>query len=362
MIDLNDLKFISERFGMPISGTPAPISIYKDGIFKGKEGINPHQTNFLYPDRKIVAVFHVKPIYYLHQNGQWRPMGEIASGFGNRWINLRKDWDKKCDLRYIRWLMKRMELIKGNVNYPFPTKLLPIREGQEIMFASPETFYPDPNVETTTVDGLVYHENLAGLAWADIRTATGNNAIDDTDANIFSGLRGDGNTDKWDRLLRAIFLFDTSPLPDTATISSAVLSLKGLGSVNPGGTSPSINIYVSNPAADTSLTGTDFATTGTTAFATAIAFASWSDAGYNDFTLNASGIANISKTIVSKFSAVNANYDVAGSAPAWSSGNQDTINGYYAETAGTTSDPKLVVTYTVPAVNRAGAILMSLLA
>ena len=42
-----------------------------------------------------------------------------------------------------------------------------------------------------------------------------------------------------------------------------------------------------------------------------------------------------------------ATYDAANSAPTWVSGAEHYFEGCYADTAGTTSDPKLVVTYTL---------------
>ena len=89
-VDWNDLEFVSKRFGAPIFGMPCPII---------KNKINPHVTNFLMRNGQSISVFHIKPIYYLHHNGQWRPMEEIAYSFGNYHLNLKKDWEEKMDLR-----------------------------------------------------------------------------------------------------------------------------------------------------------------------------------------------------------------------------------------------------------------------
>ena len=110
---------------------------------------------------------------------------------------------------------------------------------------------------------------------------------------------------------------------------------------------PDTNIFSSSPATNTDLVAGDFAQTGTVAFSTSISYANWSTTGYNDFTLNGSGLANIAKIGISKFCAKNKNYDVDGIAPTWSSNQGAAVNGYLADDTGTTRDPKLVVTYSV---------------
>jgi len=74
-----------------------------------------------------------------------------------------------------------------------------------------------------------------------------------------------------------------------------------------------------------------------------LAWASWVDTAgtYNDFTLNANGISNISKTGITYFGARDS-LDTANTTPTGNNNwNFNSSNG-----AGTTTDPKLVVTYT----------------
>lgn len=68
----------------------------------------------------------------------------------------------------------------------------------------------------------------------------------------------------------------------------------------------------------------------------------------NAFTFNATGLGNIAKTGISKFSARNANYDAANVAPTWSSLQRSALEAFYADNGGSTNDPKLVVTFTGP--------------
>jgi hypothetical protein len=149
------------------------------------------------------------------------------------------------------------------------------------------------------------------------------------------------------RIYRGFFLFDTSSLGAGATISATVMSLYGTGMTNDLGGTPSIDVYTTTPASNTVLVAEDYDQIGTTSqTGTPILYSSWSIAGYNDFTLNATGRGNVSKTSISKFGTREVTYDVANTAPAWGSGLSVFTTCYFAEQAGTANDPKLVVTYT----------------
>jgi hypothetical protein len=215
-----------------------------------------------------------------------------------------------------------------------------------IVVADSSTFYPDADPETNSVDGRALHnEDL--LTWATLVAAAGTWG----DANVaFEGvidIRSSATSDRWRVIQRGIFLFDTSSLPDDAEISAATLSLFGAGKADSLGIIPDVNIYSSNPASNTDVVAGDYDSLGSTAFSTAITYANWVVPGYNDFTLNSSGIAAISKTGISKFGTRNANYDVSETAPSWTSDTYSFLRSYFAE-QGSGYEPKLVVTYSVP--------------
>ena len=90
----------------------------------------------------------------------------------------------------------------------------------------------------------------------------------------------------------------------------------------------------------------DFDSLGTTTFSTAITNTSWSTTGYNDFVLNASGLAAITVTGVSKFGAKETTYDLGGATPTWAADSDNSISGYFADETGTANDPKLVIEHT----------------
>jgi len=210
------------------------------------------------------------------------------------------------------------------------------------------TVYPDPDIETTSVDGET--SESGSQTWATIIAAAGDAKTDDEGTGYFVRIRAAVTLNDFTYLGRPIILFDTSALTAGATISAAVLSIYGLSKEDGPGWSPTYNIYSSAPASNTALAAGDFDSLGSTAFCdSALTYASWTAEAYNDFTFNATGIAAVSKTGITKLGARSANYDVAAVAPTWGAGEEATIAAYYADTALTTKDPKLVITYTLAA-------------
>lgn len=218
------------------------------------------------------------------------------------------------------------------------------------------TFYPDPNIETTSVDGWVEETSFSDT-WSNIRNSAGDNS-DDSSSIIKLGYDTGNALNTFNTIYRMIMLFDTSAIGAGGTVSASTMSLFGNSKSDYNNTLPNINIYGSTPANNTSLSSSDYAQTQNTAFSTAIAYNDYSTSAYNDFTLNADGQSAISVTGISKFSGKNANYDVANSAPAWLLGQSADIQSKSAETAGTTSDPKLVVTYTINTASPSACLMM----
>jgi hypothetical protein len=106
----------------------------------------------------------------------------------------------------------------------------------------------------------------------------------------------------------------------------------------------STNLVSFSPASDSSFVASDYGNFGTTKFASDTVVSGWTTAAYNDFTLNASGIANVSKTGNSKFG-WRFTEDIDNSSPTWVSGAQTLTLARDAATAGTTEDPLLTVTH-----------------
>jgi len=211
------------------------------------------------------------------------------------------------------------------------------------------TYYPDADPETTSVDGRAAFKDDDGESWATAEGHAGSDAEDDVSSQFAAGFRADGNTDEWDRLFRGIYLFDTSGLDDSYTLTAVTFSVAGGGKYDEGSNSPEVNVYSSAPASNTALAAGDYDSLGTTAYCdSAIAYADWTtDGSYNDFSFNATGIAAVSKTGITKLGLREAKFDVGAATPTWGAGENVGFTGYFSE-QGTGYQPKLVVTYTIP--------------
>ena len=222
----------------------------------------------------------------------------------------------------------------------------------DTVFGATSTFYPNANVETTSVDGFAICSYIGGVSaatsWSNARSGTGCNSKTADDTSATSTLQAALNTGgpNWVATIeRFLFLFDTSSLGSGATISSATVGLY-VTAKSSGAQSAAVNIYSSAPASNTGLVAADYDTTGTTAYASNIAITSITTSAYNTFTLNSTGIAAISKTSITKFSLKEALYDADGTTP--TTGLNETLSAGMADTGGTSYDPKLDVTYTLP--------------
>lgn len=216
------------------------------------------------------------------------------------------------------------------------------------------TFFPDPNVEVSSVDGYASSfEGNPGASWATMKGRSGDDSRD-TGANenkpdIDSGT----GVNAYNEIGRMIFLFDTSSITSANSVSAATMSVSGGGASNDN-YSQSVNVVESAPASNTAIVNADYGTfpgsSGSmTTLSSAVTVTAWNIATYNDFALNGTGISKVSVTGVTKlglaFSADYTNTEVT-----WSSNVTASVNSVCAETALTISDPKLVVTYATASV------------
>ena len=207
------------------------------------------------------------------------------------------------------------------------------------------TAYPDAgDPGTTTIDGVVQRSGV-NETFGTIRGGAGTLATNATDFLFTAQLDATGTTNQYSRLRRSIALFDTSSLTTSASISSATIGAYGWGKTNALG-SADWHVGSATPASNTTLAASDYGNCGTTSFGS-IAYASFSTSGYNDITLDSNGLGNISKTGVSKFS-FQLSWDINNSfTGSWANSAISNFDNYSADQAGTTNDPKLVVTYTL---------------
>ena len=203
------------------------------------------------------------------------------------------------------------------------------------------TVYPSPG---TTLSGMTSYTST-GQDLATARTGNGTQNDDTSAAVTAIGYAGDNDTDFYNQNWRFHTLFDTSALTSGATVSAGVISYYVTAKVDQLGGTNGLAVCISNPASDSVLENSDHQTiTKTRQMTSDIDFGSISTAAYQDCTLNATGISNISLTAITKFCATSSfDIDVT---PTWGIGEESVLAMSTANETGTSQDPKLVVTYT----------------
>lgn len=208
------------------------------------------------------------------------------------------------------------------------------------------TFFPAAGANSP-VDGVLLRE-AASETLATLRSSAGTTANVTQTAQRWWNLSASAVLDQFGGLYRGVVGFDTSAIPDSDTVSSATLSFNLQGTVGTGLGSTDTDIVAATPAASNTLATTDylsaFTIDGATRLATGIAISSWNAVNsYTDFTLNASGVAYVSKT-GNTFFGTRLKWDVDNSfTGTWSSTAETFVQVFTADQSGTTSDPKLVV-------------------
>jgi len=173
-----------------------------------------------------------------------------------------------------------------------------------LVLAEEFIFYPDADPEITSVDGTAYYWIGICDTWENIRNKEGSNSDDiavEMGINVNSvGVPENCTENNFAGCGRIILLFDTSVLPDECNINSASIFLYGTGKQSGLG-KPDLHIASATPTSNTSLITSDYSQVGIISFGN-IAYDDFLTTGYNEISLNSSGIANISKTGISKFS------------------------------------------------------------
>lgn len=216
------------------------------------------------------------------------------------------------------------------------SSLVSVTLWHDTAMAATTTCMPDPNVEVSTVDGRIINSDAV---WSTARSAAAGTSANDS-ANIINvNAQEAGNY----FIYRSIVLFDCSAIPDTDVISAATITLTS-DTTRDGGEANSFVVIVgaSNPASNTAVVADDFDQVGTTTMSDSADLTSWTSGTQFVFTLNASGIANVSKTGISKFG-IKTGHDVNDVAPG--AGVESGIDIRSADYAGTSSDPLLTVTH-----------------
>lgn len=199
--------------------------------------------------------------------------------------------------------------------------------------------YPDAGTGGTTTDADA--SNSSAATWVLARDSVSSNAV-----NNFAFLTSrvyQQNASSW-QVSRPIMTVDTSLISAGGTILTATWSLKVNSFTDTDITNTSI--ASSFPLSNNNIVLADFSRVGGVAFSS-LATGSLINGSYNDFVLNGAGILNINQIGISGFSIRNSR-DLLDQAP--TADNQVSFGS--ADLAGTTSDPKLTITFT-PAPNNA---------
>jgi hypothetical protein len=201
----------------------------------------------------------------------------------------------------------------------------------------------------TTCDSYIYNVG-SNATWATLHDAASGTSAVPSRTWIDVYIIMDTFSDRFSKIGRSIITIDTSSLTSDVTISSSVLSLYGTAKNDQPGISPTIDVYGSTPAANNNIVTADFDQIGATSYTgSPITYSSWSVTGYNNFTFNATGNSNVSKTGITRLGIREAKYDAANSAPTWTSGLSTNFECASADDTSGDKDPKLVVTYSMPA-------------
>lgn len=158
-------------------------------------------------------------------------------------------------------------------------------------------------------------------------------------------------------IARAFLPFDTSSISSSATISAATLNIYVVSKVNGvnDGTDTGVLIQTTQ-ASSATLVQADHTDVGNTAGATSLDITSMTTSAYNTWTLDATGLSWIKKSGEAASCGTTAGYtclglreghDIAGSMT--QNINGDFVTFSTSEQTGTTQDPYLSVTYSVPA-------------
>ena len=206
------------------------------------------------------------------------------------------------------------------------------------------TVYPDADPESTSVDGYA-RRSAVDETWATIRGGAGTGAEDNVADTRMAQIEASTTTNQWGQIVRGIFLFDTSALSPDFVLTSATYSVEFTAITDQ--LAQSANVTSSSPASNTAVVSADYAVAnfGSTKFASDKDITGLSTGSYTDFSLNGDGLSAITAGGITKF-ALRITGDIDNSEPTWASAQTARLSGYYADQTGTSSDPKLLISYT----------------
>lgn len=265
--------------------------------------------------------------------------------------------DFRIGMKYANIIRYRWQAFNAMARYYVNADIFasPLTKYAMSVHADTLTAYPQPNIETTTVDGYTQYGTVGtGTNWTTSRNAAVAYSASDssTTAGSYQGKWTYYDAYPWWDYVRGFYLFDTSSLTSAATISATTLDLYWQTVyAQIGGTNSKYTLCSAAPATNIAIITTDHNTLGTTHYSDDVQISGLTQNSYNTLTLNASGLAAVSKTGVTKLG-MRTLWDIDLVDPSVPGGDQgDGGSVRMADYADTTSDPKLIVTYTVTSAN-----------
>jgi len=199
------------------------------------------------------------------------------------------------------------------------------------IFIDASTYYSGTN------DGRVKRGSGDGENWSTVRGATAGTEVFSTESYSNYAVQTYVNTNYGGgtEIDRSFFYFNTSDLPDNATIVTATLSLYGYSTAES-------TVCVQEGTQSDTLTTEDYdAFTGNEFGHTT----SWTTSGYNNISFNDTGKGKINKTGTTKLCVREYPHDYQNVDPG---ATENRCGMYYADNTNTAYDPKLVITYSIP--------------
>ena len=207
------------------------------------------------------------------------------------------------------------------------------------------TFLPDPNPETSSVDGYTGNNNVYG-SWSTLMAASATLTLDNS-TTLPQTIR-DGGADVYRDFNRPITLFDTSSIGVDQVVTAATQEMT-ISSVNAGTSWDGINlnVYGISPASNTAIVTADHLTMTRTPLDAGVQWGGLRTTGSGavaSFVFDATGRATVNTTGISKY-AIGWAYEASDTTPAIDMSGTTGPLWHSAEAAGTANDPALIVTH-----------------
>lgn len=217
---------------------------------------------------------------------------------------------------------------------------------------------PSPRFSHVYLDSLTYNPSAGdgslrahdGGTWSSLRTITDNGTpggatVDNNTGTDSSGLVIEAAESDRFYCRRGYFPFDTSSIPDTASIEQSGTKFRVYVTAKTDNDDLSVALTGTTQSSVSSLATSDYSAltvNSPTEYATRINVTSLSTSAYNDFEANASLVAYISKTGNTKLG-LRSSADVDNSAPTDNTANDVTVN--FSESG--SNKPELIVVYSL---------------